>query len=254
VSDGRVIYPVNTEEENRLVALNASDGSVAWETPDPILQESAGTLDAVHVFVSGDVVIEARASTSSTAGPETPGPKDALRLAAYDLETGEVLWTSRSDDASWGLDANAINGCGIYPRVSGESLVIPCGEVGASTLKLISIPLHGSGDAKAAPESEGVPAATSSGFIAAETAWVYGTGDEIVRLDLQTGDVSPLGTMGGVTCYQQSMPTNDGFVCLTTNGIGTYYIQAFGPIAATPGITPVATPETSAVQQDARTA
>lgn len=250
VVDGRIILAVANEDGDRIIALDTSDGSVAWTVEDALGDGDRGRLDGTTFFITDGTIVQTRMTTS---GQEEPSgePADALRVAAYDLDTGDVLWTSRSDDPSWGMDPDAINGCGFFPRISDGALLIPCWGLHMSSMHLISLPIDGNGTAETSEALSGLPGAITMGFVASDTTWIYGTDEEIVQLDLASGATTSMGTIGGETCDQRAFPTSNGLACLTTDGLGTYSIQVFAPesdVPATPDATPA--PATSDVAPD----
>src|SRR5699024_7265145 len=120
VANGYLIFTTGLENTPQFVALNTKDGSIAWTTEDAIERDPRQGYDSIGLFIADSTIIETRAASSANADPDGPKPEDALRIAAYDLESGDVLWTSRSDDPSWGIDPDVIGFCGFFPRTSGN--------------------------------------------------------------------------------------------------------------------------------------
>jgi outer membrane protein assembly factor BamB len=237
VTDELVLIQV-LGEENTILALDRTDGSLVWEEPNALrASRESGNFGSNISVIDGRYLVLADRNTSTGTIDGTPNADESTRIALYDLTDGEVLWTVGPDAGGWPSDIEP-SSCGLAMGWKDDNLYLGC--MAGDDHVTIGLDI----------ESGQV---TYSGIVGTEApAYLmfqdghqnlyYGTENTLMRLDPTGQGMEEIRLEGGEACVPNAA-SNEVVVCHTDDGIGTYGIQVYTRgSAATPQASPVASP------------
>lgn len=223
------------DDENTILALNAPDGSVAWEEPNAIANASLATSYGNISAIDDDYLVVTQKGHATGALNGTPNADNSLRIALYNLDDGSVVWTAREGSGSWTMAGHATDSCRVIPGWDETALFVPCSDENA--IHLYRLPFDGDGEAEHFG-SWPIPAPVYGDSYDGEAAY-FNAGTSLLRIDLATGEQTNIPLQGGSTCAG-AQATDSTLICINDDSLGTYTVQAYGSATdATPNASPV---------------
>lgn len=215
VTNDLVIMQAFEDETISILALNRSDGSMAWERESPFQDERANrNISAIN----DTYLVETSRSTPTGIQNGTPVPNQAYGVSLFDLSSGELLWEDTE-----GTFPNQESGlCLVVPGWDDTALYISCGT--DDTLTMFRYPFDGNGAVERLGTWE-TPGPAGANVYDDESAY-FNTGDALFRVNLRSGETFSISLENGESCI--GLQASDMVVlCINDDGLGTFTVQAY---------------------------
>lgn len=235
VTDDLVLTVERDRTSNQLLALNASDGSIAWETSDVFLTDGIGSPVTTISAIDDRYLIAMNKLYPTGTTDGQPNVDETLSLALYDIENGSQIWTTSEQDADWPKFEVDPSSWGI-PGYDDETIYIA--NTNESQFSIVGLSVD-SGQPRLVGTWETDDRASSTAVFSDGSAYLS-TAYEVLHLQLETGELTTTPLLGGEPCWSSVLASGETVSCMTNDNLGTYTIQAFGPSADS---TPESSPE-----------